>query len=166
MNVEMTAANIGRSMKNSDSFMALLASAGVLRHEASSVRRVPQMLLAHRDALRGDGHAGPHMLQAIDDDGVADIQPLANYAQPVDDRPELHLAVLNGAVAADLEDVLQPLVGTDRAFIDQQRRKGLRPRDLHARKHTGSELVIVIVEPAARPNGAGGRIDLIVHEGH
>ena len=63
------------------------------------------MALAHCDELRVHLHAGPHAHQAIDDDGVARLESGSHHAQAVDQRAELHGAVLDFVVGAHEEHV-------------------------------------------------------------
>ena len=84
MNAETTAAKTGRSMKKFESFTSLVLAG---EHGAAlGFRGVMRVLLAHRDALRRDGRAGSHALQAVHHDGVAGREALAHHAQAINHR--------------------------------------------------------------------------------
>ena len=65
-----------------------------------------------------DAHAGPHALQAIDDDLLAGLEAAGDHAVAVDQPAELDGAILDGAVGLDDQHELLVLVGADGAVGD------------------------------------------------
>src|SRR5438552_15685239 len=74
-------------------------------------------LLLHRV----DVHARPDALQSVDDDELSRFEAVAHDAESVDDRAELHGAVLHAAVAGG--DIHESFVEirSDCAILNQQR---------------------------------------------
>ena len=80
--------------------------------------------------------AGPHALQAVDDDELAGGEAVAHDAQAVDHRPERDRARLDLLVAADDEHEAAIEIGADGAILDEHARVG-RPCPAGAGGRTG-----------------------------
>src|SRR6185436_6525509 len=117
MKAESTAAKTGRSMKKWDSFTQVSPCVRLLRVEREHA--LAGFARAHGDALRGDLDTGTHALQAVHDDVLAGLHAITDDAQTIDERPELHGAVLHLVVRADGEDVAHVLIRADRAVVDE-----------------------------------------------
>src|SRR5262245_22306038 len=156
MMIETTDAKIGRSMKKDEMFMeAESPSRGRRRHTGTDGH------LFGRD-LR----SRPHPLQSIDDDDVAGFEAFANDAQTLLGTPELNRTVLNLVARTEHENIVLRLIGADRPFLDQYGLVLAAAEQLHARKQTGCEHPLLVVEHSACADRAGARVDLVVHEIH
>src|SRR5689334_20591112 len=106
MKADRTEANTGLSMKKLENFMVGpgkgMGTGTISRKRNGACPLVlgnqgvaTLALLSHGDDLRCHRHAGAHLLQALDQDGVAGLEALTHHAQPIDDGTELHRRVLD-----------------------------------------------------------------------
>src|SRR5271169_5771007 len=120
--IASTVANIGRSMKNEEMFMA--------RRLGSGVRGCG----THGNSLRRHRDPGVHSLCAVYDDHIAGLEPFPYDPQAIDHASELDLAIFNLIIGTEQQYVLLILVGVDGTIIDQDRRMLLTAEQLHARE--------------------------------
>src|SRR5271169_886164 len=155
ISIARTVANIGRSMKNEEIFIAYAASRSGMR----AVR-------AHGHALRRHGNPGMHSLRAVHDDHITGFQSVAHDAQAVDHTAQSDLAIFDFVVRAEQQHIFLILVGVHGAIFDQDCRILAARQELHARKQAGRELPILVMQDRACADRAGLRIELIVDEIH
>src|SRR5262249_52706283 len=118
----------------------------------------------HRDALRVDGDSGPGTLDAIHDDPVAWRQTAGDGTEPVCERAELDLAVLDDVLVVHDQHVLPTLIGADRALGDEHRRLRFAGGELHAHEEARREDTLLVLQYGAHPYRPGPRVDLVVDE--
>src|SRR5262249_61078425 len=100
----------------------------------------------HRDALRVDGDPRPGTLDAIHDDPVAWRQTAGDGTEPVCERPELDLAVLDDVLVVHDQHVLSTLIGSDRALGDERGRLGVAGGELHAHEEARREEAVLVLQ--------------------
>src|SRR5688572_5726253 len=151
---DRTAAKIGRSMKNLETFMT------------TSIRGVAWFGPAVRTRVRhrGDLHPGADPLQPVDDDALARLEAAAHDAQAVDDRTERHRPVFDLPLRRDDVDELLAQVGADRAVLNQQAAIAARTGQPQPDEQTRRQLSVGVAEHRAAANRAGGAIELVVEE--
>ena len=114
--------------------------------------------------LRLDDDPRPDLLQAVDDHPLARLQAVLDRPQPVVQRPHADRAgddlVL---VVDDVEDLLA-LVVVEGAVADQQGLVGRADGHPDAGEEARGERLVLVGEHAADAQGAGLRVDLVVHE--
>src|SRR5262245_48774583 len=93
MTIEITAAKIGRLMKNVEIFMTWLPRASVLDGAFSGSSVGVRRHLAHGHSFWRHRRAGTDTLQTADHDHVALVQSSAKHAEPVGHRPNVHCAI-------------------------------------------------------------------------
>ena len=110
-------------------------------------------------------HAGAHALQAANDDALRRREALADHAQPVVHRAELHAAVLHLVVLVDDEHEAPVLVGSDGAIRDEDRRpRGAPLREAHAREEPRRELAVGVLDDQADLRRPRRRVGAVVDE--
>src|SRR5262249_50655876 len=87
---EITHARTGRSMKKRASMIILRSERRVVspRIAIRGLGLVPSLCAWHLCQPRFDDDAGPHLLQAVDDDAFARLQAVFNHTQAVVQRPQ------------------------------------------------------------------------------
>src|SRR5580698_6740043 len=108
ISIARTVANIGRSMKNEEMFIA-----------CGSLRRGRRAVRAHRDSLRRHGDPGMHALRAVDHDHIPGFQAVAHDTQTVDYASQRDFAIFDLIVGAEQQHVLLTLIGVHRTIFDQ-----------------------------------------------
>src|SRR6185295_3947817 len=134
------------------------------RGDISRRRRLCVITAGHRDELRRKQRAWAHTLQTVHHDPLAGSEAIRHPAQAIDEYAECHFAVGSLVVVADHHDVLLVLIGADRAFLDHQRRLGLRLAHAQARKLSRDQSTLSIAEDGPHPHRPALGIDLVVDE--
>src|SRR4051812_36583112 len=153
----MTAAKIGRSMKNGASFMIASLSAlsrFALRRDGCALARFA-FRFVHRDQNRSDLHSRTDALQTVDDDAIAWRQPRSRDSEPVDDRSECDAAVLNRLVRRDDEYEALVQVGANGAVLNQQSSERALAGQLQTNEQPRHQAVIRVAEDGAAADRAG-----------
>ncbi len=115
---ERTAAKIGRSMKNRENFMASsLPAAGRRGRAGRTGARLARPSARRPDRLTAPGRTRCRPLTTTRSPSAT---PDADDPQAVDERPELHRAVLDRLVRGHDEDEALVEIGADGAVLDQQ----------------------------------------------
>src|SRR5262249_47489592 len=157
MTIEITHARTGRSMKKRASTASLLSRffgfPGVGREGDRHVHE-----------LRLDRDARPHLLQAVDDHPLARLHAVGDLPQAVMERSEAnragdHLVVL----VDDVEDLLA-LVSVEGTIADQQRPVASADGHTDASEKAWEKVLLLVGEHAPHPDGAGLRVDLVIHK--
>ena len=101
--------------------MPLRRSAGLRCDGGRTIANGCSRLRIHLRFVRGDQHPGSNALHSVHYDQFARIHALADHAQAVHDRPELHFAIIEFVVFTDDQDELSRLIGSHRAIVDENR---------------------------------------------
>ena len=116
--------------------------------------------------MRADLGADAGALQAVDDHAVLRLQPLADHAQALVERPERHRLCLHRVVVLDHENDLARLVGRDRRIRQQQRFIGRAADQPDAAELSRQDRQILVRDDRAAAQRAGRDIQPVVEEIH
>src|SRR5882724_6758078 len=164
MTIDSTVAKIGRSMKKWDNVMQPGSSPAGLWPGDGRFWRWQGVVPGDCLPLGIDLGAWPHPLHAVDDHPILRLESVANHAQTVAHRSQLHLAVFHGVLVIDHEGEALRLIGAEGLVREQQRLVLATPRDTDARKEAGGQHELRVGEYGPSHHRAGVRIEPIINE--
>src|ERR1700722_3950948 len=179
---DSTPAKMGREMKNCASFKAQyskgcdsmgkayrrIASVGSRRFARGAVRfnggDLTQAISVHvHDHFgRGNQCAGPHSLQTVDDDDLANPKSAVDHPESINVGSQGHTAVVDRAVALEYEHELLAEIGADRAVVDEDGVAGIAPYQPDAYEQPRCVDSVRICEYRSRADGSCLAVDLVV----
>ena len=136
---------------------------GLVDGEAAKIHDLPPAGWRWR-GMRRDLGADAGALHAVDDDAVLGLEPLADHAQALIERPEHHRPCLHRVVGLDHEHDLARLVGGDRGIRNQQRLIGRAADQPDAAELAGQDREILVRDHGAAAQRAGRDIEAVVEE--